>query len=69
LKGHILVLANPQNKNVSKMKIKCFGHGRLKHTFSQVEKIWIYNKSLNQFPFQEQSNKEKDNCNYNEKER
>jgi hypothetical protein len=51
------------------MKIKCFGHGRLKHTFSQVEKIWIYNKSLNQFPFQEQSNKEKDNCNYNEKER
>jgi len=33
-----LVLVNPQNEHVSKMKIKCFGHGGLKHTFSQVEK-------------------------------
>jgi hypothetical protein len=32
-----LVLVNPQNEHVSKMKIKMF-HGGLKHTFSQVEK-------------------------------
>jgi hypothetical protein len=35
--------------------------------FHKLKKIWIYNKSSNQFPFQEQSNKEKDNCNYNER--
>ncbi len=27
-------------------------NGMLKHQFSQVEKDWIYKKSLNKFPFQ-----------------
>jgi hypothetical protein len=37
--------------------------------FHKLKKIWIYNISLNQFPSQEESNKEKDNCNHNQRER
>jgi hypothetical protein len=33
-----LALENAQNESVSKMRIKSFGHGRLKCPFSQVER-------------------------------
>jgi hypothetical protein len=33
-----LTFANAQNGSVSKMKVESFGHGRLKHPFSQVQK-------------------------------
>ncbi len=49
------ILGNVQNEGVSKVRIESFGHGGLKHSFSQVEEIWIYKKSLkkslNQLPF------------------
>jgi hypothetical protein len=32
-----LTLTNAQNGSVSKMKVESFGHGRLKHPFSQVQ--------------------------------
>jgi hypothetical protein len=33
-----LTFANEQNESVSKVKRESFGHGRLKHPFSQVER-------------------------------
>jgi hypothetical protein len=45
------ILGNVQNEGVSKVRIENFGHGVLKHSFSQVEEIWTYKKSLNQLPF------------------
>jgi hypothetical protein len=45
------ILGNIQNESVSEVKTKHFGHGRLKHSFSQVEGNWIYKKSLNRPPF------------------
>jgi hypothetical protein len=35
---HFLILASAQNESVLEMKTKKFGHGGLKHPFSQVEK-------------------------------
>jgi hypothetical protein len=32
-----LVLGNVQNESISKVRIESFGHGGLKHSFSQVK--------------------------------
>jgi hypothetical protein len=31
------MLESEQNENVLKMRIESFGHGRFKHSFSQIE--------------------------------
>jgi hypothetical protein len=53
------ILASAKNESVLKMKMKNFGHGKLKHPFSQIEE----NLDL------QDNNKEENDCNYNERER
>ncbi len=36
-KYNFVALASAQNENVLKMRIESFGHGRFKHSFSQIE--------------------------------
>ncbi len=44
------ILGNVQNEGVSKVKIESFGHGSLKHSFSQVEEDLDLQKILKPTP-------------------